>query len=372
MPNILDYVDWRGDLSFSADPFNPVDSLIFSTLSYVTMDSFGPKGVRDGMTLARVLEEYERAGYDQSRLENDPLPLLKKAAGAPRYRPVRVCRAVNLVDPEKKVQFSAVTFRLPEFSYVAFRGTDSTLVGWREDFAFSYSPETHGQREAVRYLDRTGGKGPLYVGGHSKGGNLAVYAAAFCKAPVRERIREVFSFDGPGFRESVTEDERYRSILPRVRIVLPEGSVVGVLQSNKDEKTIVKSRAVGTHQHTPYAWEVRGPGFETVPCRTPASQRFSAVLEEWLPRVSDEQRRRVLEGIFDALSADGAVTFSDLSEASPASVGRVYLALRRRDPAIKKETRDALKKLVSALKDVLWAEARENFNKSSRKKGTEK
>ena len=156
----------------------------------------------------------------------------------------------------------------------------------------------------------------------------------------------VDSFDGPGFRESVTGDPRYRSILPRVRIVLPEGSFVGILLSNKEERTVVRSLAAGRHQHTPYAWSVKGAGFEKAPGRSAASLRLSAVLDEWLPRVSGEQLQKVIEGIFDALSSDGAKTFADLSEASPASAGRVIRALSRRDPELKKETRDALKKLI--------------------------
>ncbi len=370
MANVLDYLDWRGDLPFSRDPFNEVDSLIFSTLAYVTMDSFAPRG-KGALALSEILAAYEKAGYDQSALENDPLPLLKKAAVSPRFSGVRAGRYVNLVDPGKKMQFCAVTFHLPEFDYIAFRGTDSTLVGWREDFAFSYSPETLGQREAVRYLNGARGKKPLFVGGHSKGGHLAVYAAAFCRGAVRERIRTVFSNDGPGFRKEVTEDPRYQSLLPRVRIILPEGSVVGILLANKEERTVVRSPAAGRHQHTPYAWSVMGAGFETAPCRSAASLRLSAVLDEWLPRVSDDQIRLVIEGIFDALSSDGAKTFADLSEASPASAGRVLRALSRRDPEMKKETRDALKKLLSAFKDVLWAEAKETL-RPVKKKGQSK
>ena len=226
--NMLDYIDWRGDLTFAQSGFGEVDNLIFSTLVYLKMDGLLPENGAGALTLAALLERYTAAGYDQSYSVNNPLPLLRKAAGSPRFRDVFVTDYVNKIDEAQQLQFAAATFLLP--GDLAFRGTDNTLVGWREDCNFSFLTETPGQTEAVAYVQRAAGRtnGNLLVGGHSKGGNFAVYAAAFCDTATQSRIALVYSNDGPGFNSAIADSKPNLAVLPKGVKIIPESSLVGI------------------------------------------------------------------------------------------------------------------------------------------------
>ena len=214
MANILDYLTWRGDLRFHERPFNEVDNLIFSELAYADWGGIVPEdGTR--VPLAEACQHYVNDGRDQSYLANDPRPLAEALLQSERFRDVEMSRYVSKTDTEQQLQFAAVTFHLEDGSlYVAFRGTDNSIVGWREDFNMSFLSHTPGQAEAAAYLDRAAAEndGPILVGGHSKGGNFAVYAAAFCESTPPERIRRVYSNDGPGFNRAVADDPRVRAV----------------------------------------------------------------------------------------------------------------------------------------------------------------
>lgn len=275
MANMLDYLAWRGDLTFAERPFNEVDNLILSELAYLKLGRVGPKAGDGQIVLLRDLwplcEKDEIAQYTPT---NDPRLALRAAAQTARFGGIGVSDSVDELDLEKQVQFAAVTFHLGDGSvYVGFRGTDSTLIGWREDFNTTYLSETPGQAMAVQYLEAAAERcrGLLRVGGHSKGGNLAVYASAFAPESVRYRIREVYSNDGPGFNSKVTETMEYQTILDKVILFMPETSMVGILLNNKDEKNIIRSDASGHRQHNPYTWQVRGTAFERAQKQTTTS-----------------------------------------------------------------------------------------------------
>ena len=239
--NILDYLDWRGDILFSERGLNEVDNLIFATLAYTNMENL----VKENTTIEELYQSYIAAGYDQSHMIINPFKLLEKAAHSQRYKDVSVRYYVNNIDTEKHLQFSAVTFLFENTVYVAFRGTDNTLTGWREDFNMSYLPNTPGQYEAMEYLNMAAEKfsGELIVGGHSKGGNFAAYAAAFCNAPVKKRIAKVYSNDGPGFNSNIVNSDGYKSIIPKIEHIITDSSVVGILLSHKLKSTVIKSSA---------------------------------------------------------------------------------------------------------------------------------
>ena len=226
--NILDYIDWRGDITFEEKGLNEVDNLIFCEISYLVMDDIERARSDEGMTVAALYEAYAGLRPRPKLIMNDPMPALRKMALSARFRNVIVKRYVNDVNPDEQAQFSAVTFLYKEDeAYVAFRGTDDTLVGWREDFNMSFLSETYGQKAAVEYLNGIAAEtsAKLTVGGHSKGGNFAVYAAAFCDADIREnRIERVYSNDGPGFRNEVTDSEGYLAVLPKIVKIIPESS----------------------------------------------------------------------------------------------------------------------------------------------------
>ena len=357
MSSILEYIHWRGDLLFSQDPLNAVDNLIFSELAYSDLEGLVPQTFEEGgVPLSRVCDGYLSAGCDQKELINNPRPLLIAAAASRRFRDVLLSAFRDVVDEEKQEQFSAVTFTPPQGPvYVAYRGTDTTLTGWREDFNLSFLAETPAQQQAARYLTeavRHTGR-PVIAGGHSKGGNLAVYAAAFCEQDARDRLLYVCSNDGPGFNGKVADSAEYEAILPKVRLFLPESSLVGVLMANKGKRILVKSTARGPQQHDPYTWEVMGNAFVTAENRTLSSLFLDETLRRWLDSLSDAEREAFTAAIFDSLQEAGDVKTVSLRQnpeniVRALSAGAVILTGSRQ-----KEFLAALQKLAAAGGSIL-------------------
>lgn len=224
MANMMDYLDWRGDLTFTASGFNEVDNLLFAELVYTSFD-----GIVTGQSEAEAvtLAEASAVFWEQNSREEilarvsmtKAAPfVLEKMAKTERFRDVKLWGYVNDISEEEQSQFAVMCAGLPDGSiYVSFRGTDNTITGWREDFNMGYLSETPGQLKAVSYVEQMLGDGscPVRIGGHSKGGNLAVYAAVHCSSGLQDRILAVYSNDGPGFRRDIVESAAYQRVLPK-------------------------------------------------------------------------------------------------------------------------------------------------------------
>ena len=365
MNNLLDYIAWRGDLPMAVSPFNEVDNLILSELAYTDLaDIVPPPGEGESLSLAEAARAYLASGREQSYLINDPRRALEAAGGSERFGGLRLSAYVSEIDTQRQSQFAAVSFHLADGScYAAFRGTDNTLVGWREDFNLSYLDETDGQLRALRYLEKLSEdfSGPLRLGGHSKGGNLAIYAAAFCNERTRRQICEVYSNDGPGFNQAVTQTEAYQQSLAKVRLIIPESSLVGILLSNKAERRIVKSSAAGIYQHDPYSWAVLGDRFVEAEKLSPSSALLDEALRRWAEELDDEQWQNLVSAIFDALDASGAETFTQMHSRPLPAYGAVLRALMDMEPQRKKQLREILRRLNAAGKDAARREERQSL-----------
>ena len=321
MATVLDYLDWRGDLPFPSAPFCEVDNLILSLLAY--FDFSGPEFSSDGqpLVLREAAERYIRLHPRKKDALGILLPdqlfdLLEKAGKSRRFGPLRLWAHENRVDENREMQFSATTFSLDSrMTFVAFRGTDDTIVGWKEDFNMSYRFPVPAQVEAARYLDRIAGQttGPILVGGHSKGGNLAIYAATFCAPDIQPRIRRVWSNDGPGFFPEVLATPQYRAIRSRVCAVLPRSAIVGMILDSDSEAVIVESSAVGPLQHDGMTWQVMGPAFVRAAGLSRSSRQADRTFHSLVREMAPEQRREFTETLFSACKDLGARTLSDLT-----------------------------------------------------------
>ena len=225
MADMLDYLAWRGDIEFTQMPVNPVDALIFSTLSYIRFEDIVPDNPNQSISMAEAAAGLFslKEPASRTRVKKD-LELLKAVAESKRFDNIRLSFYRSILIPEEDTQFAAVTVFLEDGSaYMAFRGTDNTLTGWKEDFNMSFQTSVPAQQLALRYVQEFAAAHPIpvWMGGHSKGGNLAVYAAAKCGDLLQKRIVEVYSQDGPGFSEEMMNDSGYRNILPKVRSFLP-------------------------------------------------------------------------------------------------------------------------------------------------------
>ncbi len=331
MPGLNDYLDWRGDIPVTADNLNEVDNLILCLLAYVDFEGVLPADpAADGMTLREAAKEYF---FTHKEDEPHPLGLIvpaeivtlfRRLSETPRYRDLWLTGYVNEVCTEREMQFSALTVSLPENGYfVAIRGTDDTLVGWKEDFKLSYLDEVPAQRKAAVYLDslplRDGDI--LYVGGHSKGGNLAVWGAVHASEKTQKAIKRVYSNDGPGFTEDMIKSEAYQRMSDRLTFLLPQSSLVGLLLANDSSYQIVKSRTLGLFQHDGLSWEVMGPSFIRQEKLSGRGMRTDTVVRERIDSMSREEKRAFVEMMFEVLESTGATTLTELAD------GRVKTAM---------------------------------------------
>lgn len=361
--NFMDYLTWRGDITFDERPLNEVDNLIFSELAYLKMDELIPEG---GITIAGLSDAFLASGYGRSPLVNDPLPLLQRLKDCPRYQNVIVRDYVNMVDSDKLIQFSAVTYCYRDGeAYIAYRGTDDTIVGWREDMNFSFQTRTPGQQESVVYLNRVAREltGALTVGGHSKGGNFAIYAAVFCDPEIRDRIVRIYSNDGPGFRSEIVNTANYQVILDRTVKIIPESSLVGILLSDREHRHVITSSAKGIMQHNPYTWNVRGTVFVEADERSAASVFMDDTLHRWLDTLSEDDMRVLVDTIFDVLEASGASTLSEINADKVTTYQAIIKAAAKIDPAARAELLGFLKKLFFSGREVMYDETRRSIER---------
>lgn len=327
MADMLEYLAWRGDVSHIQSPWNDVDSLILATLSYLDYPQT-PTALRDLAITLPLL------GEDVIGFFRDTRALLSAASLTERFAGVMMHSPHAELDQARRIQFAAVTADLMNGShYLAFRGTDNTIVGWKEDFTMAFESPIPAQEAAANYLRRVAAdtEGPLILGGHSKGGNLAVYAAAHAEPDVRRRIRAIYSFDGPGVDDATIVSDGYAAIARRIRSFVPQASVVGLLMAYHPEYTVIRSTGSGLLQHDPFTWQVLGTGFVTVPEVDVSSQVVDQTVHAWLAKVTPEQRRRFVETLFGLLEATGATTMRELLRDVPGRVSAIIRALARVD-----------------------------------------
>ena len=319
MANIFDYIDWRGDLTFKESKFNEIDNLILSRVSYFPFDNLIEQD--EVITIEEAYNRFkklESAGLDEVRIliEGDS-DLFFKLAESKRFSKLYLKKYVNKRDLQEVKQFSAITIIMPDdTTYISYRGTDNTLVGWKEDINMSFMESVPAQIDAKNYLNQIAKEvtGKIRVGGHSKGGNLAIYAATFCNEDIKDRIIEVYNNDGPGFFEKILETENYKEILPKVHTYIPQSSIFGRMLNHGEKSTIVKSIQVGIYQHDLYSWQLLGTKFITMNELTNESEFVDKTLKVWLKEVDSKQREKFWTALFEILTSTKAETLAEIKE----------------------------------------------------------
>ena len=354
MANLLDYIAWRGDLSFEASPFSEVDNLIFSMLTFIDFENIVPEEadgepVKLSECLSRYMRLYPSGQYFGKIFPAEMDELFPSAAKSARFGDVGVTFYRSETDAEKCMQFAAVTFVLPDGTlFVAFRGTDDSLIGWKEDFNLSYIHPAPGQMMALEYLREIASAHPgkIITGGHSKGGHLAVYSAVFSPESVRERIICAYSNDGPGFVREVIESELFAEMKDRIRSFVPQASVIGMLLKHPDNYTVVQSshpNKNGLLQHDPFSWKVIGPRFIHLKRLAREGLQNDLVIDRWLDNVSDEERQRFTNILFGIIESTGAKTLTDFSVDQVPKIATIIRAFSELD-------RDAKEGMISIIK----------------------
>lgn len=347
MPGIMDYISWRGDLTLDKSPFNEVDALIFTQLSYVDFTEIVSSDIKECISVKDAWEKYSRKKDDYlgALLPADITELFKAMAEAERYKNMRLSGYVNLIDTDSEEQFSAILIHMGRSIFLSYRGTDDTLVGWKEDFNLAYMERVPSQREAADYLDRVVPAfriTPIYAGGHSKGGNLAVYASVNCKKNHRKHIKEVYNFDGPGFLEEVLKQDVYSEMSEKIVNILPEGSVVGRLLNHLGREKIVKCEESMILQHIAFNWLVMGREFVKAERLSDSSVLIDNVLSGWISNMTKEERESFVEALFDVFKNSEAKTLTDIMNDKMG----FFKAFGAVDRDKKKEIRKSMSKII--------------------------
>lgn len=351
MKNIVDYAGYTR-AEFEKQPLNAVDSLILSQLSYYHFPIKASSVLtREGAKLCDLpaVCDYDKMLFDvwNPKLSRE---LFEIMVANPRYKNIIVKGYEESTNAKDEKQFSAVTFQLSEDAfYVAFRGTDSSLIGWKENFNMAYQLPVPSQTEAVGYLETAAQncRGKIYVGGHSKGGNLAVYASAFASDEVKKRICKIYSHDGPGFLTDVTNRDEYKSIERLIDKTVPQSSLVGMLLDDPSTFKVVKSSRIGVLQHEPFSWQVKDDEFLYLSKLTGVARYNDKTLNAWINSLSNEERMRLVNLIFDFLEKQDVFTTFQLKESWQKSVLIALSGTSKTDKDAKKFFKKSVKRLVS-------------------------
>ena len=362
MANLYDYLAWRGDVPFSVAPFNEIDAMIAARLAYLPFEGvMGQKAfvpVPFEQVASTLLIKH---AAESLKLTKNQLNLLNAMQGAERFKPLEFLYYVNVFDEESETQFAAVACRVaPELYFLAFRGTDNTLVGWKEDLNMSFVSPVPAQKQAVKYLENAvrialqladGEKEVRFiVGGHSKGGNLAVYSAAFASESVQDLIERVYNFDGPGFDGSVISAPGYKRISPKVNTLVPQSSVVGMLLEHEEKYTIVKSRGQNLRQHDTASWELDRSGFIQVESVTNASRFVDCTLKGWMTELPPDRREKFCDAVYQILKDTDANTLRDIGRNKYSSLRKIILSIRSLDEQTRQDINYCLRLLLKSAK----------------------
>lgn len=288
---------------FSRKAFSILDSIVLSKLAYLKFENVIPE---EGI----ILKDTFKAEYYDDMLENLPhkeefTKLYTFAVLSPRFRDIRLKYYSADNDPEAIKQFAAITFILGDKIYIAFRGTDTSVVGWKENFHMTFEYPIESQKQAVKYLTDVFNKEnkKMLVGGHSKGGNLAVFAAINAKSEIQKDILKVYSFDGPGFPNEVYSSVEYKAIRNKITKIVPKESLIGLL-FEKDKFLICKSNEKGALQHEPMFWRVNEGDLVYLKSLAKSSVNFNNIMMKWMETATIEERELFVDTLFSLIKEE--------------------------------------------------------------------
>lgn len=381
---IYDYVVWRGDLTSLDFPYNEVDYLIFSELAYVKLDNILEHN--QSLTIQDAFELYQQRNesltHDQlTYIYNESHHLFELMAHAKRYQNIQIINYVNEIDKELIKQFSAMTLLLEDQRlFVAYRGTDEALIGWHEDFLMLCNSKVPSQVSAANYLNKIAlypyqkslwqsmknpylgsfkeriikhfqfkKSRPILLGGHSKGGNLAMYAGCFCETSIQKQIQFIYNYDGPGFQDDIIQSPEYQNMLPRIHSYLPHYSFFGIVLGHEEAYSVVHSQYTGMLQHNPYSWQLHPHGFIKDELSYESVQ-FAIKVIIFLEKLSYEDKVAFVEAMFGLFESLKLYTFDDLS----------HISYKHILSAIKELTllNSHVRKMLIEVLHMLWLEAK--------------
>lgn len=363
------YLRDYGDISFMERPMNDVDSLVLCQFAYLKFDGMVP-GIRENKRSVTLIELAEHPQRDRlfadERFERENRELFAGMLSGRRFRNLKLNCHINVVEKEWETQFSAVTFILEDGTiYVAFRGTDETIVGWKEDFNMAFLSPVPCQALSVKYLNMVTERfhNAFYVGGHSKGGNLAVYSAMNCAPHVQERILKIYCMDGPGFRPEVLEECGYDRIADRVVKLLPHSSMVGMIFEWDTGYRVVESRRFGLAQHDPFNWKIKDGEFVMAEDIYERARMADNTINEWIISLDEKQIKLFVDTLYQVITASKADDLIAITADWKKSMNSMISAMKELD----EDTIGMLQETVKALFELAKVRMKEEFIKPLKK-----
>ena len=360
---IFDYLDQVAYDSIYDTPFNELDMLILTEITYLPFDQIVSNQIAPDCT-CRLFEAAEKVPQDLSMLvTKNRLKLLEKVASSTRFKNIKLMGYVNDIDPDVQKQFAAMIFKIKPDSYVlTFRGTDDSIIGWKEDFHMTYMDQVPAQKTAVNYLRKAMDAlpGQFILTGHSKGGNLASYAASQIEPEYQERIQIIYSYDAPGLNHSVITSQGYQTISDKIKRYIPQGSIVGMMLETPKQAQIVKSTAIGgLAQHDTFTWQIADQTFVLLDNLNPDSLQVDKTLKNWVDSVSDEELKDFFDLFFGLILDAGISSINDLTKLE--NFNKI-LAVFENANALTDEERDMLTRLAKLLVDMRYQSWKDDIN----------
>lgn len=359
MENIIGYVKKWGKYTFSEKPFNEVDSLVLCQLVYLNYEKYVPAPClgKEPVDIQSILEdpEWEQIleGYWYKEHNKE---LFELAAKSLRFGRMKMNDYVNVIDEDQQAQFSAMCYFLEDGKiYIAYRGTDATIVGWKEDLNLAFSKPLKSQYLAVEYMERAAGKAAdascpgLYAGGHSKGGNLAVYGAMNCSDETRGKLIRIFNHDGPGFRPEIKAQGNFQAITERTIKFIPRSSLVGMILEEESDYEVIESWGIGLFQHNTYSWKVEDDAFVRAKSRAGAKVKRDAALNEWILSLTEEQTHAFVDTLYEVVSASEVSNVFEFEANWKKCLQNVLLAAKEVD----EETKKGMQKTIHLFFQIL-------------------
>lgn len=356
MGNIFNYLEDVQYDSIYDQPFTELDILLLTEITYLNYDTI----VTDGLDLkkaSRLTDVPQDMSQENSMMNTKHrLALLQQAASVKRYKNIKLLGYVNDIDLDVQKQFAAMTYKISLNTYViTFRGTDDSIIGWKEDFHMTYMEHVPAQQTAVRYIQKVMQAFPtatFILTGHSKGGNLATYASSQVEPSLQDRIKQIYSFDAPGLNHTIIETEGYQSIASKIKRYIPQGSIVGMMLETPKQAHIVKSVAIGgIAQHDTFSWQIENEHFVLLDTLNPDSIQTDKTLKEWVETVPDDELKDFFD-VFFGLILDAQITSID-EFFQPNSIKKV-LTIVQNAHALTEQEKEMLNRLTRLLISIRY------------------
>lgn len=362
--NITEYTETVGKMTVDEEEFNSVDSLILSQLSYLKFEGIVPEMDDDNFITINEISKWENVDnlFRDERYRTINTGLFNAAANSNRFKNVKLKKFIDIVDSDFQIQFSAVVFEFENgLTYVAFRGTDDNLVGWQEDLNMIYQTPVPAQEKALWYLNTVSKEitGDFYVGGHSKGGNLAVYSSMMAEPCIQDRIINIFSHDGPGFKKETLNKSNFDRVKSKIIKQVPKSSVFGLMLTTGEKIDVVLCHKIsGISQHNPFNWIVEGTSFKQADKVDRAHIIQREAFNNWAEKLTDTQARTLSEQLFMLFDKAGLNNINDF-QGDIATIYNNYKTFTGAAHMLDDEIKDQLDEIIQLYKDTFAETAKE-------------